>query len=389
MAREPVVYLIAGEPSGDAIAGRLMRALKRQTEGRVRFAGVGGTYMEAEGLRSLFPISELSVMGLVEVLPHAFRILRRMREIATDVRAVAPDVIVSVDSPSFATGVLRKLAAYPAPKVHFVAPTVWAWRPWRVHKFKRLYDRMLAILPFEPPWFEKAGLRCDFVGHPVLEYGADDASVGANFRSRYGIPDAERLICVLPGSRMGEVDRLAPVFGEALRQFAERQGSFRVVIPTVSSVADSVRSHVAAWPGEPLVLPDSAEKHAAMRASNIAIAASGTVTLETALAGVPTVVAYRVAPLTAAIVRRLIKVKYVSIINLLLDKMVVPECLQENCRAERIVQEMERLTGPAGASQIADLQPALDSLGRGGEFPSDRAAALIMEIAEKGVRNRA
>lgn len=384
MGQGPLVYLIAGEPSGDAIAGRLMAALREETAGQVRFTGIGGTYMEEEGLRSLFPIAELSVMGLVEVLPHARRILRRIGQIADDVRDLRPDVVVSVDSPSFAIRVARRLARDPIPRVHVVAPTVWAWRPGRVHKFKRCFDHLLAILPFEPPWFERVGLPCHFIGHPVLEYGADRREEGRDFRADHGIGPDERLICVLLGSRRGEVTRLAAEFGKALKLFERANGAFRVVLPTVSAVADLVRDLTSGWPGQPIVVEGSAGKYPAMQASDIALAASGTVALELAIAGVPTVIAYRVAPLTAFIARRLIKVRYVNLVNILLDREVVPEKIQEHCRAEALALELQRLAGPDGVAQIAALQPALDALGRGGVPPSTQAARLILSIAGKG-----
>lgn len=386
MDQGPLIYLIAGEPSGDAIGGRLMAALAAETGGRIRFAGVGGNHMEQEGLHSLFPITELSVMGLVEVLPHARRILSRMAEIAADVRTLSPDVVVSIDSPSFAVGVARRLSGTPVLRVHVVAPTVWAWRPWRVHKFKRCFDHLLAILPFEPPWFERVGLPCHFIGHPVVEYGADRVEDGTSFRIYNGIAAGERVICVLLGSRRGEVLRLASVFGEALHTLAGRIGPFRVVMPTVPAVADLVRQVTAGWPGQPIIIDDAKAKYPAMQASDVALAASGTVALELAIAGVPTVIAYRVAPMTAFIVRHLVKVRFANLINILLGREIVPERLQENCRPHLLASDLERLAGPAGALQIEALQPALDALGRGGEAPSVRAARLILSLVKPVLR---
>ncbi len=379
MAHEPVIFLVAGEPSGDAIGARLMAALKEATGGKVRFAGVGGAAMEEEGLKSLFPMAELSVMGLVEVLPHARRLLRRMREVACAVDELGPDAVVTIDSPSFATGVARRIRRREIPRIHYVAPTVWAWRPWRVHKFRRRFDLLLALLPFEPEWFEAAGLACRFVGHPVVEYGVEQGD-GPAFRRRHGIDPDATVVCVLPGSRRGEVGRLVEPFGAALARIARDRPGLQAVVPTLPVLGNFVRERIEHWPIPTTVVVDTAEKYDAMAASTAALAASGTVALELALAGVPCVVAYRVAPLTALVARALIRVPYANLLNLILGHEAVPELLQERCRPELLAETLERLLGPDGKAQIAALQPALAELGRGGLAPSARAAAAILDI---------
>jgi len=379
MSRDaPCIFVVAGEPSGDALGGRLMAALQDLTQGRARFVGVGGAAMTAQGLDSLFPMEELSVMGLAEVLPHLPRLIRRVRQTAAEIDAVSPDVVVTIDAPSFAQAVVKRIRNRAIPKIHYVAPTVWAWRPWRVRKIRRHFDMVLALLPFEPPFFERAGVRCAFVGHPVVEYGVMQGD-GAGFRRRHLISPEDTLICVLPGSRRGEVSRLAAEFGRTLALLAQNRPGVRAVVPTVPGVAGLVKRLAADWPVPVVVVEDSDEKYAAMAASNAAIAASGTVALELGLAGVPSVIAYRLTPVTALLLRFLVRVRFANLLNLILDLAVVPERLQADCSADILAADVEALLGPAGAAQIAELRPALAALGIEGEPPSRRAARAVLE----------
>lgn len=379
MSRDaPHIFVVAGEPSGDALGGRLMAALQELTQGRVRFTGVGGPAMTAQGIDSLFPMEELSVMGLTEVLPHLPRLIRRVRQTAAEIDAVAPDVVVTIDAPSFAQAVVKRIRSRAIPKVHYVAPTVWAWRPWRVRKIRRHFDLVLALLPFEAPFFERAGIRCTFVGHPVVEYGVLQGD-GAGFRRRNLISSEDTLICVLPGSRRGEVSRLAAEFGRTLALLGQERPGLRAVVPTVPGVAGLVKRLTADWPVPTVVVEDSDEKYAAMAASNAAIAASGTVALELGLAGVPSVIAYRVTAVTALLLRFLVRVRFANLLNLILGRAVVPERLQADCRAEILAADVEALLGPAGAAQIADLKPALAALGVEGELPSRRAGRAVLD----------
>ena len=197
-------YVIAGEASGDLLGARLMKALSDVNGGHVRFSGVGGPEMEKQGLSSLFPYTELSVMGLVEVLPSAARIIGRMRQVAAAINGQTPDALITIDAPGFNFGVVKRLKRHAMPRIHYVAPTVWAWRPNRVHKFKRHFDHLLTLLPFEPPYFEAVGLPATFVGHPVVE-SATGPEASRLFRKHHQIGDATKLLCVLPGSRRGEV----------------------------------------------------------------------------------------------------------------------------------------------------------------------------------------
>jgi lipid-A-disaccharide synthase len=373
------VFVVAGEPSGDQIGGRLMAALREATGDRVRFAGVGGDAMTAQGLNSIFPMEELSLIGITEVLPHIPRLLKRIRQTAGAIDSMEPDVVVTIDSPSFAYAVIKRVRRSTAPKVHYVAPTVWAWRPWRVRKIKRYFDMMLALLPFEPPFFEKAGMPCRFVGHPVVEYQANEGD-GAAFRERHGIAADDTVLCVLLGSRRGEVTRHADPFAGAVELLSRNHPSLRVVTPTVPGVSGLVQSLTADWAVPVTVVHDSGEKYAAMAASDAAIAASGTVALEISLARLPAVVAYRISNITAAILRLLLNVRYVNLVNLILDREVVPERLQFQCTAEILAGEVEKLLGKAGQEQIQAVDEALQQLGVGSVPPSRRAADAILDV---------
>lgn len=385
MSAAPLIYLIAGEPSGDILGGRLMRAISAATGGEARFAGVGGPAMTEAGLSSLFPMDELAIMGLAEVVPKIPSLLRRIRETADDIAARKPDAVVTIDAPDFCLRVAKRLRGRgnsPAiPVVHYVAPSVWAWRPGRAAKIARLVDHVMCLLPFEPPYFERVGLRASFVGHPILESGAADGD-GAAFRAAAGIPAGAPVLAVLPGSRRGEVARLLPAFGATVHALKQAFPAVHVVIPTLPHVAGAVQAEAGAWPDCHIVLGDH-DKYAAFAAADAALAASGTVSLELAMAGVPTVIAYRVAPLTAFIARRLIKVKYASIVNLILDKPVMPEFLQENSTPAQLIPALTNLLSSEDArrARAADIALALAHLRPESGLPSEAAARIVLDQA--------
>ena len=284
-------FLIAGEPSGDALGAALLNGL-RQLDPDLSIAGVGGPLMAAEGLTSLFPMSELSVMGLVEVLPKYRALKRRIAETAEAALAFRPDVLITIDSPDFCLRVARRVreAAPGIRTVHYVAPSVWAWRPGRAERMAEVIDHVLAILPFEPPLMHEAGMSCDFVGHPVVSQRRATPDEAAAFRAGHDIaPDAPLVLC-LPGSRRGEVARLGGRFDEALMRLRDRVPEIRVVLPTVPGVADMVGTMAKRWPSAPVVVEDAAEKRAAFAAADLALAASGTVSLELAANAVPMVI---------------------------------------------------------------------------------------------------
>jgi len=373
------VYVIAGEPSGDVIGARLIEALR--ADGDIEVSGIGGPEMEAAGLQSLFPYDELAIMGLTEVLPSVPRILRRMRKTARDIERKQPDVIVTIDSPGFVFGVIRRLKSRNCPRVHYVAPTIWAWRVGRVKKFRKHFDHLLALFPFEPPLFEAAGLDCSFVGHPIAE-GAVASGNGPAFRQRHGIGTDEQVLCLLPGSRRGEVSRLGPVISEVLGLLARSNPGARIVVPAAPNVRDAVGTLAVTWGDKVLVVDGASERYDAFAASDLALAASGTVTLELAYAGVPTVVIYQVGKLTGEIARRMIRIEHVSIVNIVAGRLIFPEFLQSRCRPALITGAVSALLGDRDAARIigADAQAIARDIAGGGDKPSARAARAIRAI---------
>src|SRR5258707_2483626 len=334
----PFLFIIAGEPSGDALGGALIAALRERTAGRLRIAGIGGEAMAAQGLESLVPLADLAVAGVAEVLPRAPLILRRVRETVAAIQALQPDAVITIDSSGFSWRIAQRLRrrGEHLPLIHYVAPMVWAWRGGRARRMARWYDHLLTLLPFEPAYFEEVGLAASYVGHPVLESGADRRDA-ARFRARHGIAADELVLSVLPGSRGGEVRRLVPIFGAALRRLEGMLGPFRVAVPTVATVADWVSEAVRPWPGRPIVLHGAGDKYDAFAASRAALAASGTVALELAMAGVPMAIAYRLNPMTERLLDHVSKVRQVNLINLLLGRVLVPEHLgRAACAPERL-----------------------------------------------------
>ena len=378
-----LVYLLAGEASGDLLGARLMAALRRHRPG-IAFAGIGGERMQEQGLRSLFPMRELSLMGLLEVVPKLLGIARRLDETEADILARRPAVLVTIDAPSFTLRVAARVRPRGIPVVHYVAPQVWAWRPGRVRRIAGRVDRILALLPFEAPFFEAAGIPVRFVGHPVLESGADTGDA-ARFRAAQGLGPADRPVLVMPGSRRGEVRRLLGVFGEALRRTAAAVPGLRPVLPLAGPVEAAVREGVAAWPVRPILVRGAAEKHDAYAAvagsGGAGLIKSGTSSLEMAVAGVPHLVAYRINPVTAAIVRRLIQVPHASLVNLLAEREVVPELLQEACTPEALADGLTALLRePAeAAAQRAGFAEVLARLRPPEGLPSEAAAAAVLE----------
>ena len=257
----PLIFIIAGEPSGDALGAKLMHALREATGGAVRFAGVGGDRMAAEGLRSLFPLHDIAVMGITEILPQVPTIFRRINETVAAIRQQKPAVLVTIDAPAFVLRVIRKTRSSDLPVVHYVAPQLWAWRPWRVKKLVGRIDRLLLLLPFEQEFFDRAGVPSVYVGHPVLEEAVAPRQDG--FRTRHGIARDTPLLVVLPGSRRGLVRRMLPVYGEAMRALHARHPGLRVVVPVVSGTAVLVEAAVRDWPAAPIIVTEPAEKRAA------------------------------------------------------------------------------------------------------------------------------
>lgn len=382
-------FLIAGEPSGDRLGAALMAGLAELRPG-IAFDGIGGAAMEAEGLISRFDMAELSVMGIAEVLPRYRQLTRRIRETAQAIIADRPDVVITIDSPDFCLRVLRQVRAE-APAlntVHYVAPSVWAWRPHRAQRMVGLVDHVLTLLPFEPPYMEDAGLAATFVGHPVVSEPQPTASDVATFRARHGLGAAPVLL-VLPGSRAGEVGRLAPIFGEALRPVLAETPDLRVITVAAAPVAARVGEAVRGWPGAPIVIDPrgranvaaEAEKRTAFAAADIALAASGTVSLELAAAGTPMVIAYDMAWISRQIIAAMLKIDTVTLVNLVSETRAVPEFLGAACKPAPIGAALTALLkDPTG--QEAALERTMERLGRGGDPPGLRAARAVLGVVD-------
>lgn len=386
------LFLVAGEASGDRLGAALIRGLREVSGEALELHGIGGPLMEAEGLTSLFPMEELSVMGLTEILPRLRSLLRRVSETAETVLEIRPDALITIDSPEFSLRVAAKVKARgpQVPTIHYVAPTVWAWRPKRARKMARSIDHVLALFPFEPPYMEAEGMGCDFVGHPVTTETVASAEEAAAFRALHDIGADAPLILVLPGSRRSEVDRLAPVFGEALCAVLRAHPDARLVLPTTESVAPMLAEKLRDWPAEPLILdprgqaPEAylAEKRAAFAAADVALAASGTVSLELAAAGTPMVVAYDMSWLSGKIIGALLKVDTVTLVNLVSETRAVPEFLGPDCRPEPIAKALHDLLSDEAArrAQFDAMDATMLRLGRGGEPPGTRAARSVLRV---------
>jgi lipid-A-disaccharide synthase len=379
------LMLVAGEPSGDMLGAELMAALKEMTGGAVKIVGVGGEAMAREGLDSLFDLSATAVMGLQEVVPKIPEVLRRIRRAADFAAATRPDAVVLIDSPDFTHRVARRIKKI-APDIrtiNYVAPQVWATRPGRARKMAQYFDLVLALLPFEPPFFAGYGLKAVFVGHPALERGKLMTG-GEAFRARHNISAEAPLLAVLPGSRGMEVRHLLPIFTETMALLKDQVPGLHAVIPAVPHVAGRIRQGTEGWPVPLTIVSGDAEKFAAFDAADVALAASGTVTTELALAHTPMVVAYKVGKLTAVLYRHLIglNVRYYTLMNLILDCLAVPELMQEDCRADLLAAATAKLlTDPAAAAaQVAEQNEALRRMGEGADQPARRAAKAILEF---------
>jgi lipid-A-disaccharide synthase len=377
------VFIIAAEESGDRLGGALMQALREQCNGRVQFAGVGGRDMAAAGAPSLFPIEPLSIMGFAAIPRLLPLVLRRIREATSAVIAAHPDVLVIIDSSGFTHRVARRVrGAVPTiPIVDYVSPQVWAWRSGRARVMRSFIDHVLAILPFEPAVHERlGGPPCTYVGHPLAERVGDLRPNGAESGRRNADPP---LLLVLPGSRKGEIRRLLGPFSAAVDLVTRRLGHCDLVLPTVPHLVDEIRRSTATWSTRPRIISDTREKSAAFRQARAALAASGTVTLELALAAVPTVAGYRVTPWEAAIARRVVRTSSVILANLVLGENIVPEFLQENCVPEALAGALVALIAdtPQRRRQLGAFArlDALMQIGSGS--PSARAADIVLRTA--------
>ena len=376
-----LIYIIAGEASGDVLGARLIAAL-RKTRPDLSFAGIGGERMAEQGMPSLFPYRELALMGLLEVLPRIRQLNRRLAETEADILARQPALLVTIDSPGFTLRIAEAVKPHGIRVMHYVAPQVWAWRPGRVKTLRRKIDYLLCLLPFEPAFFEAAGIPVRFVGHPVLESGVDQGNA-ARFRARHGLAATDRPLIIMPGSRRIEATRLLPIFGATLKAVLPQNPALRPVVAVSPIVAPLVREAATTWPAAPILVEDIADKHDAFAAAaenGAGLIKSGTSSLEMAVAGVPHIVAYRVNPITAAIARRLVKVPHASLVNLLCGREVVPERIQEDCMPEKLTSALLPLLQDEAfiAAQRQGFAETLAKLHAPEGAPSEAAAAAVL-----------
>ena len=381
MTKPYKIMLVAAEASGDVLGAGLARALRRRLGAdAVVFVGVGGEAMAAEGVQSPFNINELSILGALEGLMAYPRVLKKVAETAALAQREKPDVAVLIDSWGFTLRVAHALrAADPSlPLIKYVAPQVWASRPGRARTLARSVDHLLAIQAMDAPYFEREGLPTTFVGNPGLARDISDTNED-RLRKAIGLAADDPILLVLPGSRPAEVERLMGPFGEAVSLVKATRPNLQIVLPVANTVKDKVKSRVAAWPHPVHLIEDDALKFDAMKAATLALACSGTVTTELALAGCPMVVAYKVGAITAAIVRLLIRTPYINLLNIAAGEAIVPELLQEDCTGETLAAALaERLDNPSlREAQIAAQMVSLAKMGRGGPDPSEKAAEVV------------
>jgi lipid-A-disaccharide synthase len=380
----PHIFLVAGEESGDRLGAALIAAIKRQSPG-ARFSGVGGAHMAQEGVASLFALGDLAIMGFSTIPASLPKILRRIREAADAVVAVKPDVLVIIDSPEFTHRVARRVRAS-APSisiVDYVCPSVWAWRPGRARVMRAYIDHVLALLPFEPAAMQKlGGPACTFVGHPLSEQAARLRPSAEEAPRRLGEPP---ILLVMPGSRRGEIQRMAATFGKAAALVSHRIVGLQVVVPAVPRLADMVREAVNRWQVPARVVTAQEEKNAAFRAARAALTKSGTSTLELAVAGVPMVAGYKVSLLEEVVGRLMVKVPSIILANLVLGDKAVPERVQRACTPERLAAELLPLM-----SDTLQRRRQIESFARldaimeiGDAVPSDRAAKVVLDCAHR------
>lgn len=392
------IFLIAAEQSGDLLGSKLIAELRQQITAQnqsAEFIGVGGNLMQQQGLISIFPMEELCVMGFAEVLPHIPRLLRRIKQTAELIAKEKPDYIITIDAPDFCFRVMKHLNDCSArlgkdnviqgKRIHLIAPSVWAYRPGRAQKISKLYDLLLAILPFEPPFFEKHGLKTVFIGHPLINETVSSAEknrLSEEFRQKFQLKKDDVILCLTPGSRLSEVKKIFPEFISAVNLLQQKNPNLKVVIPLVSKTRELVKKMASAIKAPHFLLEEN-DKKSAFLAANFALAKSGTNAVEFSLHGVPTVVAYKASFLTFQIFKMLTKAKFANLINLVANEEIIPEMLQDKCEGKQLAARLEQLMNNKhlAQSQLEKSAISLKLLGLGSaENPSAKAAKTILAL---------
>lgn len=355
------IVVIAGEESGDVLGGRLMNALK--TKGDFEFSGIGGDSMQMQGMRTLFPMSDLSVMGVFEVIPRLALLFKRIRQTVDHIVQTQPDIVITIDSPDFCKRVVKRARIHcPNTKfIHYVAPTVWAWRSGRAKTMAELFDGLICLLPFEPPYFEKHGLKARFCGHPLIETMPSRDIEGIDHNH----------ILILPGSRMGEVKRMAPIFAEVFKKLHALNPELEGRIVALPHIKEEVEDHFL---GMNVTYIDPQTRYDAFAQAPFAMATSGTVGLELAVAGCPHIIAYKMNPLTWITVKSMVKVKFAHLVNIMEGREIIPECIQGHCNVDDIINAIKDY-------QEADFLEIRDKVaGESNRPPSDQAADFIIDF---------
>ena len=382
------IFIIAGEDSGDKLGSAIIDSLREAFDGSINFVGIGGNGMMNRGLDSIFPMSDLSVMGLVEIALQYRNLKNRLNQTIQSILDEKPDILLTIDAPEFCFRVAKKikLSNKNIPIAHYVAPSVWAWRPKRAKKISEFVDHILALFPFEPRYFRDVGIKCDFVGHPIVtESLADEESI-AEFKNEYSLADEPIILC-LPGSRKSEIDRLMPVFGETLEKFSNILPSARFVLPSTPNIYEYSKKYLESMPKDVIFLsPEKIGidkylkfKKASFKISSLALAASGTVSLELAANNTPMVIGYDMGFLSRQIIGLMLKTETVNLVNLITGNRNIPECLGANFKSENLFLEMVRVYSN-NQNQIKDFRTTMDLLGQNNEPPNDRAANSLLKF---------
>lgn len=380
-----LIYLIAGEPSGDMLGARLMRALKEKNP-NIKFSGIGGENMQKEGLKSLFDITDLAIMGLVEVIPSIPKVLRHMKNTINDIINQRPDMVITIDSWSFSARIHKALRKKNIKtfQMHYVAPQVWAWKKRRAKTMYKYIDHLLTLFPNEPQYFIPHKLPTDFVGHPAIESSMLTIKT-EEFKEKYNIDANKEIALILPGSRHNEVANLLPTFIETKNELQKKNKNLLFVLPTVSTVEKRVKEMVSK-DNDILVITTQKERYQASRLAKFAIAASGTVALELAIINVPHVVCYKVPKLTAWIAKHFTNIKYINLTNILLDKPIIPELIQEECNKNKILELTEELLDETSSlynKEKNGFEELRAKLGVGKQNPSQKASEIILNILKE------
>ena len=382
------IFIIAGEDSGDKLGSAIIDSLREAFDGSINFVGIGGNGMMNRGLDSIFPMSDLSVMGLVEIALQYQNLKNRLNQTIQSILDEKPDILLTIDAPEFCFRVAKKikLSNKDIPIAHYVAPSVWAWRPKRAKKISEFVDHILALFPFEPRYFRDVGIKCDFVGHPIVtESLADEESI-AEFKNEYSLADEPLILC-LPGSRKSEIDRLMPVFGETLEKFSNILPSARFVLPSTPNIYEYSKKYLGSMPKDIIFLsPEKIGidkylkfKKASFKISSLALAASGTVSLELAANNTPMVIGYDMGFLSRQIIGLMLKTETVNLVNLITGNRNIPECVGANFKSENLFLEMVRVYSN-NQNQIKDFRTTMDLLGQNNEPPNDRAANSLLKF---------